>query len=65
MSLFSKIALSAFVIFLLVNLYFLNLGIGITHEDNRTYLFSAGVSVVGIIATLALDTWRKLSQPKK
>lgn len=64
MTTFYKVFLVLFIIFLAVNLYAIDWKLGFFHSDNNKFLFSIVATILGIILTLVMNTWRKLSEKK-
>ena len=62
MTTFYKVFLVIFIIFLGVNLYAIDWNLGFMHSDNNKFLFSIVASIIGILVTLVMNTWKKLSQ---
>lgn len=64
MTTFYKVFLVLFIIFIGVNLYAVDWNIGILHQENNKFLFSIVAAVLGILVTIVMNTWRKLSEKK-
>ena len=62
MTTFYKVFLVLFIIFLGVNLYAIDWNLGFMHSENNEFLFSIVASIIGILVTLVMNTWKKLSQ---
>ena len=62
MTTFYKVFLVLFIIFIGVNLYAVDWNIGILHQENNKFLFSIVAGILGLILTLVMNTWRKLSE---
>ena len=62
MTTFYKVFLVLFIIFLGINLYAIDWNLGFMHSGNNKFLFSIVASIIGILVTLVMNTWKKLSQ---
>lgn len=64
MTTFYKVFLIIFIVFISVNLYAINWNLGFFHEDNYKFLFSISAGLLGVLLTIVMNTWRKLSGKK-
>lgn len=64
MNTFYKVFLIAFVVFIGINLYAIDWQSGFLSPENYKFVFSIATGVVGILLTVALNVWRKLSEKK-
>lgn len=64
MTTFYKVFLIVFVVFIGINLYALDWSVGVLHADNYRFLFSIVAGLLGILLTIVMNTWRKLSEKK-
>lgn len=57
-----KIFLVLFVVFIAVNLYAIDWGLGFMDEENTKFLFSIAAAVIGLILVFVLNTWSRLAE---
>lgn len=64
MSTFYKVFLIIFIVLTGINLYALDWKIGFLHEDNKKFVFSIVAGLLGVLITIVMNTWRKISDKK-
>lgn len=62
MNTFYKVFLIIFIVFIAINLYALDWNLGILNAENNKFLFSIVAGILGLILTIVMNTWRKLSE---
>jgi len=64
MTTFYKVFLIIFIFFIAINLYAIDWSLGFLHEDNYKFLFSISAGILGVLLTVVMNVWRKLSEKK-
>lgn len=64
MKLLYKVFLILFILFIGFNLYAVDWGLGLFHEENAKFLFSVAAAILGLILVFVLDTWSKFGARK-
>ncbi len=64
MTTFYKVFLILFIVFIAINIYAMDWGLGFLHEDNYKFIFSISAGFLGILLTIVMNVWRKLSEKK-
>jgi len=62
MTTFYKIFFIIFIVFIAINFYAVDWNLGFFHAENNKFLFSIVAGILGLILTLVMNTWRKLSE---
>ena len=62
MSTFYKVFLIIFIVFIAINFFAIDWSLGFLHADNNKFLFSIVAGILGLILTVVMNTWRKLSE---
>ena len=62
MNTFYKVFLIIFIVFIAINLYALDWSLGLLNAENNKFLFSIVAGILGLILTIVMNTWRKLSE---
>ncbi|MDQ0477529.1 MULTISPECIES: hypothetical protein [Chryseobacterium] len=65
MQLFYKIFLALFIVFIGINLYVIEWGLGFWHEENAKFIFSMSAGILGVIIVFVLHTMSRLAAAKK